>query len=69
MAGNRMILLFFVVIFSIADANILPDEEIGKNSLEIKRLKTEVQSVVQTIVRSIFTYRYYKSKVQAIKFH
>lgn len=56
-----MIWLIFVVIFSTINANILPDEEIGKNSLEIKRLKTEVQSVVQTIVRNVFNK--YKSKV------
>ena len=57
-----MIWLLFVVIFNTVDANILPDEEIVKNSLEIKRLKTEVQSVVQTIVRIFFNHKY-KSKV------
>ena len=54
MAEDRIIWLIFVLFFSITDANILPDEEVGKNSLEIKRLKTEIQSVVQTIVRNIF---------------
>ena len=45
-----MIWLIFVLMFSIVYANIVPNEEIGKNSIEIKRLKTEMQSVVQTIV-------------------
>ena len=59
MAGHRVIWLIFILIFSIAYANIVPNEEIGKNSIEIKRLKTEMQSVVQTIVRFSFllTYR------------
>ena len=51
MAKNRVIWLIFVLMFSIVYANIVPNEEIGKNSIEIKRLKTEMQSVVQTIVR------------------
>ena len=54
MAGHRLISLIFVFIFSIAYANIVPNEEIGKNSIEIKLLKTEMQSVVQTIVRFSF---------------
>ena len=60
-----MIWLIFLLIFSIAYANIVPNEEIGKNSIEIKRLKTEMQSVVQTIVRFSFllntkiNYRHY----------
>ena len=54
MAGHRVIWLIFLLIFSIAYANIVPNEEIGKNSIEIKRLKTEMQSVVQTIVRFSF---------------
>ena len=55
MAVHRVIWLIFILIFTIAKANIVPNEEIGKNSIEIKRLKTEMQSVVQTIVR--FYYR------------
>ena len=54
MAVHRVIWLIFVLIFSIVYANIVPNEEIGKNSIEIKRLKTEMQSVVQTIVRFSF---------------
>ena len=54
MAGHRLVSLIFVFIFSIVYANIVPNEEIGKNSIEIERLKTEMQSVVQTIVRFSF---------------
>ena len=54
MAKHRVIWLIFVLMFSIVYANIVPNEEIGKNSIEIKRLKTEMQSVVQTIVRFSF---------------
>ena len=54
MAKHRVIWLIFVLMFSIVYANIVPNEEIGKNSIEIKRLKTEMQSVVQTIVRFPF---------------
>ena len=57
MVGNKVTCLIFLLIFSITYANIIPNE--GKNSIEIKRLKTEMQSVVQTIVRFSFllTYR------------
>ena len=63
MAKNRVIWLIFVLMFSIVYANIVPNEEIGKNSIEIKRLKTEMQSVVQTIVSFSFKY---KNKVQTL---
>ena len=53
MAVHKVIWLIFILIFTIAQANIVPSEEIGKNSIEIKRLKTEMQSVVQTIVRFV----------------
>ena len=69
MVVHRVIWLIFVLIFSIAYANIVPNEEIGKNSIEIKRLKTEMQSVVQTIVRFFFKYLHmYKNEndVQAL---
>ena len=54
MAVHRVIWLIFILIFTIAQANIVPNEEIDKNSIEIERLKTEMQSVVQTIVRFYF---------------
>ena len=54
MTGNRVICFILVFGFSITYANIIPNEEIGKNTIEIKRLKTEMQSVVQTIVRFSF---------------
>ena len=54
MTGNRVICFILVFGFSITYANIIPNEEIGKNSIEIKNLKTEMQSVVQTMVRYSF---------------
>ena len=52
-----MICFILVFGFSITYANIIPNEEIGKNSIEIKLLKTEMQAVVQTIVRFFFKYK------------
>ena len=63
MAVHKVNWLIFILIFTIAQANIVPNEEIDKNSIEIKRLKTEMQSVVQTIVSFSFKY---KNKVQTL---